>query len=327
MRAARPKKFRMLAKLTPAPGQFVRHFICGFTPPDAGLFCSLTLFQWRGTEVGSPATAWFVKVRLSARFVLYQYRNADQSSMPDPNQTDLLGGMIARLEKANARAYQQLARPGERGLESDQDGSRHASDKQDPAAAPELQSSRARGSFIVLIALLLAAAGVTAFAWELSHGDATKSFGRSVNPWVLPAVPQAQTAPRDGVPASPPISPEITQRLLRMADDLANMQQQIEQLKASQEQTIRSDAALFEHFRTSQEKMALDNAKVVEQFSAALTQMDSKNAAIVKQLKAGQEQLIDLVSLRTASSVRKPFVESRLDDCCKRKHRRRARVR
>lgn len=245
--------------------------------------------------------------------------------MPNPNQTDLLDGMIARLEKANARAYQQLGRPGERAVKSDQDGLRHASDKQDPAAAPELQSSRARRSFVVLIASLLVAAGVTTFAWELPYGDAAKLVGQWTNPWV--PVPQAQKAPRDGVPASPPISPEMTQRLQRMASDLANMEQQIEELKAGQKQTIRGDEALSEHFRTIQEQMVLDNAKVVEQFNAALVQMGSQNAAVARQPKASQEQLAELASLRTVGSVRKPLVESRVDDCCKRKHRPRARGR
>jgi hypothetical protein len=244
-----------------------------------------------------------------------------------PNQTDLLDGMIARLEKANARAYQQFARRGERVLKPDQDGPHYASDKQDPAAAPERHTSRAKWSYVVLIASLLAAAGVTAFAWELSYGEAAKLFGRWANPWILQTVPQAQSVPRDGVPASAPISSEITQRLQRMADDLTNMEQQIGQLKVSQEQAIRDAAAVSEHFKTSKEQMVLDNAKAVEQFNAALAQMDSKNAAVAKQLKASQELLADLASLRAASSVRKPFGETRVDDCCKQKHKRRARVR
>jgi hypothetical protein len=247
--------------------------------------------------------------------------------MPNPNQTDKLDSMIARLEKANARAYQQFARSGERVLKPDQDATRRASDKQDAAASPKRRSSRAGTSFVVLIALLLAAAGVTVFGWEVSYGEAVKRFGRWANPWVLQTITQAQTAPRDGVPAGTPISPEISQWLRRMTDDLAKMEQQIGQLKASQEQTIRDAAAVSEHFRTSQEQMVLDNAKVVEQFNAALAQLDSKNVAVAKQLKASQEQLADLASVRAASSVRKPFGEIRVDSCCKRKHWRRARGR
>jgi len=66
--------------------------------------------------------------------------------MPNPNnQIDLLDNrMIARLEQANARAYEEFARTNERVLKSDQDSARHPSDLQDhPSAVAKRRSSRA----------------------------------------------------------------------------------------------------------------------------------------------------------------------------------------
>jgi hypothetical protein len=210
--------------------------------------------------------------------------------MPNPNQTDLLDGMIARLEEANTRAYVQLAPADEGVSKSEQDAARHPTDQQDPSAAPKRQSSRARLLFLALIGLVLAASVcITAFAWEPSaYGDATKLIiARWANAWVLQTEPQAQTTPQDGASAAPLISPEIGQRLQTMADDLANVEQQIEQLKASQEQIVRRDAA------------------VTEQLNAALAEMARHHASVTEQLKATQEQLAEVAASRPANSARK----------------------
>ena len=131
---------------------------------------------------------------VNASFVLDSTENADQRSMANPNQTDLLDGMIARLENANARAYEQFARAGERVSKSEQDASHHPSVQQKQPAVLKQQSSRAMRSFVALIGLLLvASACVTAFAWEPSYGDAAKLiFGRWANGWILQAAPQLQ---------------------------------------------------------------------------------------------------------------------------------------
>jgi hypothetical protein len=218
-------------------------------------------------------------------------------TMPNPNnQIDLLDNrMIARLEQANARAYEEFARTNERVLKSDQDSARHPSDLQDhPSAVAKRRSSRARPLFVALIGLLLLAAfaGVTAFAWEPSYGEAAKvviaRWAKLL--WMVQSVPGAQTTPRDGVPAAPLISPDVAQQLQRMAHDLANVEQQVEQLKANQEQMIRSDAAVAEQFKTSQEQIVRDNAKAVEQLNAAVAQMARQNAALAKQLKASRAE-------------------------------------
>jgi hypothetical protein len=225
--------------------------------------------------------------------------NTDQNSMPDQHQTDL---MIARLEKANARAYEQLARSDERVLKSEQ----HSLDQDDPSSAPKRQSPRARPLFVALIGLLLAASAcVTAFTWEPSYVAAKLIFARWANASVSQTLPEARTMPHDNAPAAPLISPETARPLQRMADDLANVEKQIEQLKASQEQIIRRDQAIAEQFNTSQQQMARDNTKVVEQLNAALAEAARHNAAVAEQLKTSQERLAEVWSSRAAGSTRK----------------------
>jgi uncharacterized protein YgiM (DUF1202 family) len=207
-----------------------------------------------------------------------------------------LDAMIARLEKANARAYENFA-PQVRGKN---EGAKHyLADRL--STVPNGQSSRTTQSRIALIALLLAACTcAAAVAWEPSYGKRAQRFARWANPWVSQGLPHAQTVSREGVPAASPISPDVTQRLERMAERLANMEQQIEQLKASQKQTIQSDTAVSEQFKAAQQQMVGDNAKAVEQINVALAQLDRQNTVVARQLKATQEQLAGLASLRAS---------------------------
>jgi hypothetical protein len=58
------------------------------------------------------------------------------------------------------------------------------------------------------------------------------------------------------------LPPELTELLQKMASDLANVQQGIEQLKASQEQ-----------LKANQQQMSLDNVRVAEELKASQEQM------------------------------------------------------
>ncbi|XSC46351.1 hypothetical protein ACF1BQ_011020 [Bradyrhizobium sp. RDT10] len=82
-----------------------------------------------------------------------------------------------------------------------------------------------------------------------------------------PAVSQlpapAQTAPQEAAVA--PIPPEVTQSLQTMARDLANVQQEIEQLKASQEELARENAGIAEQLKASQEQIARAISSASEQ--------------------------------------------------------------
>ena len=219
--------------------------------------------------------------------------------MANTDQPVLVDAMIARLEKANARAYEKSALRGEEVLRPNESAKRHPSDQQDLPAVPNGQSSRAGSFFIALIALLLAASAcATAVAWEPSYGEAAKRFARWANPWILQSLPHTWTGPGEGSPAMPSNSPDSAQRLQELADRLATIEQQIEQLRAGQAQTIRSNTAVAEQFRTSQQEMVRDNAETVEKLNAALAQLDRQNAAVASQVKVNQEQLADLASSR-----------------------------
>jgi len=156
-----------------------------------------------------------------------------------------------------------------------------------PSAALGRLPSRGKPMLRGLIGLLLAACiFITAFVSQPSHGDAAKLiFARwapqliltssrptenpglpaqpspsavqvaAAEPVTAQPTPLAQTAPQDVAPTATPVSPEVAQLLQTMARGLANVEQRIEQLKASQEQ------------------MATDNAKAVEQLKASHEQM------------------------------------------------------
>jgi hypothetical protein len=234
--------------------------------------------------------------------------------MSDANQTDLLDGMIARLEKANASAYERFAQQRETALKSKQEAAPEPSDERPPipTIAPERQSSRAKPLFVGLLVLMLAASVcIAAFAREPSYVEAVQAFARWANPWGSEAFSRAQMTPKAGAIVTPPISPEIPQQLRKMAEDLANAEQQIERLKASQEETNRGEAAMSEQFKASQQQTARDNAKAVDQLNAALAQITLKNDDVAEQLKTTQEQLAELVSFRAMASMKKRVRRSR----------------
>jgi DNA repair ATPase RecN len=71
--------------------------------------------------------------------------------------------------------------------------------------------------------------------------------------------------PEDVAPTAAPPSRELTQVLQSMARDLATLGQEIEQLKAGQEQMARDNANTAEQLKASREQMARVLAKASEQ--------------------------------------------------------------
>jgi hypothetical protein len=221
---------------------------------------------------------------------------------PGPGLSPQESELVARADERLAHAYEQIARADEQIArvnqqiaKLDQDAARHRGHVQ----------SRGRPALRGFIGLLLAACiSVAAFAWQ-SDGTAARLMSRwapqavsaSSMPWEKtqlsaqpspPAVqvaaadaalpqpaPPAQTAPQDAAPTAAPIPSELTQLLQAMARDLANVQQGIEELKASQEHMTR------------------ENAKIAEQIKA--------NA---EQVKANQEQLTRVIANASEQSPR-----------------------
>ena len=169
--------------------------------------------------------------------------------------------LVARADERLAHAYEQIVRADEELARFNEQISR----MEKKPANRRRRPSRGRPALRGLIGLLLTAGICTAaFAWQ--------SYGETVRPMISRWVPQlassmpsatpelavqqsppavqmaaadaavsqlpaaAQTAPQDAAAA---IAAEQTQVLQTMARDLASVQQEIEQLKANQEQMAR----------------------------------------------------------------------------------------
>ena len=236
--------------------------------------------------------------------------------MPNPKQSDLLDGMVARLEEANAKAYEQFA-SDERALKSNLDVAHHPSDQQEPRTVPERHSSRARLALMAFIALVLAASVcVAAFAYS----DAGELIiARWANALLAQPAPLAKATSPDVAPAAAPIAPELAQTMTR---DLAKLEELIEQIKTSQQQErpaplvkgtshdvapaaapiapelaqiMTRDLAkleeLIEQIKTSQQHEIRSVAEVTEQLKAGQEQMIRNNAEVVEQFKAALAQM------------------------------------
>jgi uncharacterized protein YoxC len=95
-----------------------------------------------------------------------------------------------------------------------------------------------------------------------------------------------QIAPQDIAPTAVPASSEPAKSLQTLARDLANVEREIEQLKASQQQ------------------LASDNAKAIEQIKASQEQAARDIARNVELLKASQEQVAQLIARASEQNIR-----------------------
>ena len=224
-------------------------------------------------------------------------------SMQDPKQADPHDVLVARLDEQLARTDEQITHVQEQLSKLEHDAARHPSDdpqtsvKTFPSAVPGDRPSRDRRALRGLIGLLLAAwIGVAAIVWQSSYGNAAKLIITRWAPQLvqtsplplkkaaaLPAQsspatvrvataelspqagPLALTSPHDAGSTAAPVSPELARLLQTIARDLATVQQGIEQLKASQEQTAHGNAKIAEQLKASQEQMARVITKTSEQ--------------------------------------------------------------
>ena len=202
-----------------------------------------------------------------------------------------------------AHADEQIARVEEQLSKLEHEAPRYPSDHPQtrmntlrPAvrgSRPSLGGRAVRG----LTALMLTACiCVAAIVWQSSSGDAARQIitrwaPQLVSTTSLPlqnpglpaqpsqptarmvaaqaaspqAAPLSQTAPEDVAPTAAALSPELTQLLQPMARDLTTVKQEIEQLKANQEQMARDNANAAEQLKASQEQMGRVIAKASEQ--------------------------------------------------------------
>ncbi|UPJ52503.1 hypothetical protein IVB30_14815 [Bradyrhizobium sp. 200] len=201
--------------------------------------------------------------------------------------------MVARADERLAHAYEQIARADEQLARVNEQISRMEYDAGEKKAVNKLRRpSHGRPALRGVIGLALTACICFAAFASQSYGETTKLM---ISRWVpqlaaslppakpelaaqqsLPVVrvaaadatvsqisPSAQSAPQEA--ASAPIPPEVTQSLQTMARDLASVQQEIEQLKASQQELARENAGIAEQLKASQEQIARAISSASEQ--------------------------------------------------------------
>ena len=163
-----------------------------------------------------------------------------------------------------------------------------------PSAGPSSQSPRRRAALRALVGLPLAACiVVAALVLQSSYGGGAKPvvarwapqlastppsppenarFPAQPAPSIVQAAaaeaappqatPVAQTAPQNGAPTTTAAFPELLQT---MARDLANVERNIEQLKATQQQIANDNSKAIAELKASQEEIKRVLARVSEQ--------------------------------------------------------------
>src|SRR4029078_2788020 len=79
--------------------------------------------------------------------------------------------------------------------------------------------------------------------------------------------------------APEPASPELAQSLKAITSELASISGKLEQLKSSNEQTLREQAATIQQLKAAQEKDAAENARLAAQVQALQTQLSASSAS------------------------------------------------
>jgi hypothetical protein len=191
--------------------------------------------------------------------------------------------LVARADERLAHAYVQIASADEQLARVNEQMSRMEDDAARKKAVNKLRRpSRGRPALRGFIALLLAAGVCFAAFASQSYGETTRLMISRWAPQLAsslpPAVPMlaaqqsppavqlaaadaaisqlsspAQAMPQEA--ASPPIPLEVTQSLQTMARDLASVQQEIGQLKASQQELARENTGIVEQLKATQEQM------------------------------------------------------------------------
>jgi len=229
---------------------------------------------------------------------------------------------IARVYEKIGQADEQLARVTEQLAKMGLDAARPPSAGPDPPSPPGRPARRA-----LVGLLLLACIVVAALFWQSSYGGRAKlivarsaaqfvssSSLRPVDPSLVQpapstvqmaaaeaappqATPLAQTSPQAATPTATVALPDQTQLPQTIARDLANVQRDIEQLKANQQQITNDNSKAIEQLKASQEEMKRQLAMISEQNLSTTSppptqpKIASDNSSDIEQLKASQEEM------------------------------------
>jgi hypothetical protein len=223
------------------------------------------------------------------------------NSIPTSKANEPPDAPVPRADERLAHAYGQITRAGEelarvseQVAKMEQDAERPPS-AGPPSAGPRPQSPPGRPALPALVGLVLAACILVAFlVLQSSYGAGAKlviarwapqlvSTLPSENPPVPAqpapstiqvaaaeatppqATPLPQTAAQDAAPTTAAALPDQTELLQTMARDLVNLERNIEQLRANQQQIVRDSSKAIEELKTNQEEMKRVLARVSEQ--------------------------------------------------------------
>jgi hypothetical protein len=220
------------------------------------------------------------------------------NSTPAPKAIGPDDALIARADERLAHAYEQIARADEQlARVTEQLAKMEREAARPPSAGPETQSRPRRPWLRALVGLPLAACiAVAVLILQSSYGGGARLLvarwmpqpvSTSSSPPESPpfptqlasstvqvtaaeaappqAAPSARTAPQDPAPTATAPFPDHTQLLQTMARDLANVERDIEQLKANQQQMTSDTSRAIEQLKASQEEMNRALARVSEQ--------------------------------------------------------------
>jgi DNA repair exonuclease SbcCD ATPase subunit len=223
---------------------------------------------------------------------------------PTTNIRQTRDALLSRVDEQLAHTYEQI-----KSADEQLDRMKARLSREDGESAPSLSrhprnSAWLRGFVGLLLAAYIVAA---AFVSQSSYGDAvTRRAPLLVSAFTLPlekltllaqptpssvhlaaaeATAPDQGAPPDITSKATPNPPEPAKLLQAMARQLADLEREIEQLKASQQQMASDNANAIEQLKTSQEQAARDIAVLVAKISEK--ELRPKPPAPQQQLTAG----------------------------------------
>ncbi|HEY3795999.1 MAG TPA: hypothetical protein VGM09_29605 [Bradyrhizobium sp.] len=245
------------------------------------------------------------------------------NSTPTPKAVEPQNPLAMRADEQIARAHEQIRHADEQLARVNEQLAKLGLDAVGPPSAlPEAKPPPGWPARRALVGLLLLACVVVAalfLQWSHSGGAkrivarwaprfvSTASLMREDSGQPAPstvqiapaeaatsrATPPAQTAAQDTTPAATATPPDRTQLQQTIARDLANVQRDIEQLKANQQQMADDNSKAIEQLKANQQQMVSDNSKVIEQLKASQEEMKHRLAMISEQnlSKTSQQNL------------------------------------
>jgi hypothetical protein len=125
---------------------------------------------------------------------------------------------------------------------------------------------------------------------SMAHEEASKPAGPALmaqaadapaqpSPPAAPSPKETKEVPSTGAtPSADPTSAELAQSLQTITHDLASINEKLDQLKSSYDQTLREHADTIQQLKTAQEKDSSDNARIAAQIQAMQAQLAALSA-------------------------------------------------